>query len=168
MVDVHRRPGCPRRVASTASVVWAELGRVGHGMHDPEESPAHTDRAGAQAPIEIRDGDAVVPDAEEAASASDLLPEDPPGDAEATGDPDKKPAVAPPVPAHGEMASQAQLDEGDAAVEMAGGGGTDMAGTSTGEAETGRPGQGGTGQGTDESTMGSPEDTARAARRARR
>lgn len=67
-------------------------------------------------PLEIVDGSAAVPDADGAADADDLAPEDPPPEAAAVGNPDKKPAVAPPVPAHGEMASQEQLDEGERAV----------------------------------------------------
>jgi hypothetical protein len=120
-----------------------------------------------QAPIDIEHGDAIVPDADDAATAADLAPEDPPADAPAIGDPDKKPSVSPPVPAHGEMASQEQIREAVIAAEEAGGGGTDMGGIPTGEADTGRPGQGGTGQGTDDSTVGSPEVTAEAARAAR-
>src|SRR5688500_5942812 len=95
-----------------------------------------------QAPIEVEDGNAVVPDAEDAPTKDDLAPEDPPADAPATGDPDKKPAVSPPVPAHGEMASQEQIREAVLAAEEAGGGGTDMSHTATGEADTGREGQG--------------------------
>ena len=120
-----------------------------------------------QAPIEVERGNAVVPDAADAATADDLAPEEPPRGAPATGDPDKKPAVSPPVPAHGEMASQEQLDEGDRAVEAAGGGGTDTAGIPTGAADTGREGQGGTGQGTDDAPNGPAEQTADAMRRAR-
>ena len=70
-----------------------------------------------QAPVEVEGGDAVVPDADDAADHEDLLPEDPPADLPATGDPDKKPAVSPPVPAHGEMASQEQLREAALAAE---------------------------------------------------
>lgn len=120
-----------------------------------------------QAPIRTEGGDAVVPDAADASVAADLVPEDPPASAPATGDPDKKPSVSPPVPAHGEMASQEQLDEGDRAVEAAGGGGTDTAGIPTGAADTGREGQGGTGQGTDDAAVGSAEITADAMREAR-
>jgi hypothetical protein len=120
-----------------------------------------------QAPIEVEHGDAVVPDADEAARAEDLAPEEPPTEAPAIGDPDKKPAVSPPVPAHGEMASREQLAEGDAAVEAAGGGGTDTTGIPTGEGDTGSPGQGGTGQGTDDEAIGAPERTAEAMRAAR-
>jgi hypothetical protein len=118
--------------------------------------------------LDVEHGDASVPDSDDAADVDDLLPEDPPTDAPATGDPNKKPAVAAPVPAHGEMASQEQLDEGDEAVERAGGGGTDTAGIPTGEADTGRPGQGGSGQGTDDDTVGTPEQTADAATESRR
>jgi hypothetical protein len=122
----------------------------------------------AQAPIETEHGDAAVPDAEDAATSDDLLPEDPPADAPATGDPDKKPSVRPPVPAHGEMASQEQIREAVEAAEEAGGGGTDMGDNPTGEADTGRPGQGGTGQGTNDSTVGDPTTTGAAARDTRR
>jgi hypothetical protein len=87
--------------------------------HDDTPTDEQGDRSRQQAPIEVDHGDAVVPDADDAASVEDLVPEDPPADAPATGNPDKKPSVAPPVPAHGEMASQEQLDEGDAAVEEA-------------------------------------------------
>jgi hypothetical protein len=83
--------------------------------HDGTSGPASDAPASDQ--VQVDHGDAVVPDADEAASVADLAPEDPPADAPATGDPDKKPAVAAPVPAHGEMASQEQLDEGEAAVE---------------------------------------------------
>lgn len=121
----------------------------------------------AQAPIETDHGDAVVPDADDAATSEDLEPEDPPEDAPATGDPDKKPSVRPPVPAHGEMASREQIQEAVRAAEEVGGDGTDMGDNPTGEADTGRPGQGGTGQGTDDSTVGDPEVTATAAREAR-
>jgi hypothetical protein len=120
-----------------------------------------------QAPIEVRGGDAVVPDAEDAPTKDDLVPEDPPSDAPAIGDADKKPSVGPPVPAHGEMASHEQIREAVLAAEEAGGGGTDMSGNPAGEADTGREGQGGTGQGTDDDAIGSPEVTAHAARRAR-
>ncbi|MCU1369305.1 MAG: hypothetical protein JWO77_499 [Ilumatobacteraceae bacterium] len=120
-----------------------------------------------QAPIEIEGGSAVVPDAEDAATKEDLAPEEPSAAAPAIGDPDKKPSVGPPVPAHGEMASREQIREAVFAAEEAGGGGTDMSGIPTGEADTGREGQGGTGQGTDDSTIGSPEVTAEAARAAR-
>ena len=112
------------------------------------------------------DGNAPMPDASEAPDAEDLAPEDPPEAAPSVGNPDKKPAVAAPVPAHGEMASHEQLAEGEAAVEVAGGGGTDTSGIPTGEADTGRRGQGGTGQDTDDETIGEPERTARAAERA--
>ena len=121
-----------------------------------------------QAPIQVERGDAVVPGAEDAATAADLAPEEPPASMPATGDPNKKPAVSPPVPAHGEMASQEQLDEGDRAVEAAGGGGTDTAGIPTGAADTGREGQGGSGQGTADAANGDPEHTAEGMRRARR
>ena len=77
-----------------------------------------------QSPIEVEHGDAVVPDADDAARARDLLPEDPPADAPVTGDPDKKPAVASPVPAHGEMASQEQLREAAIAAEASEAGAT--------------------------------------------
>lgn len=117
--------------------------------------------------LHIDHGDAVVPDAEDLPTHEDLAPEDPSEAAPAIGDPDKKPAVPAPVPAHGEMASREQLREAVLAAEEAGGGGTDTSGVSTGEAETGRPGQGGSGQGTDDSTVGDPEDTAAAMRRAR-
>jgi hypothetical protein len=119
-----------------------------------------------QAPLETEDGNAVVPDAEDAATAEDLAPEEPSEAAPAIGDPDKKPSVSPPVPAHGEMASQEQIREAVIAAEEAGGGGEHVG--PTGEADTGREGQGGTGQGTDDSTVGSPETTAAAARDARR
>lgn len=131
---------------------------TGHMSPSPHDDPAT---------VEIEGGDAVVPDPEDAATSEDLVPDDPPAGAPATGDPDKKPAVAPPVPAHGEMASQEQIREAVLAAEEAGGGGADTSGIPTGEADTGRPGQGGTGQGTDDSTVGSPEVTAEAARRAR-
>lgn len=121
----------------------------------------------SQAPIEIEDGSAVVPDAEDAARAEDLAPEEPSEGAPAIGDPNKKPSVSPPVPAHGEMASREQIREAVLAAEEAGGGGTDMTGNPTGEADTGREGQGGTGQGTDDSSIGDPEVTARAMREAR-
>lgn len=121
-------------------------------------------------PTELRTehGDARLPDAEDAAEVEDLAAEDPPEGAPATGDPDKKPSVRAPVPAHGEMASQDQLAEAAEAVEAAGGGGTDVSGIPTGEADTGRPGQGGTGQGTDDEAVGPAEVTAATARRARR
>ena len=119
-----------------------------------------------QAPIEIEDGSAVVPDADDAARAEDLVPEEPSDAAPAIGDPNKKASVSPPVPAHGEMASQEQIREAVLAAEEAGGGGEDMG--PTGEADTGREGQGGTGQGTNDSAVGTPEDTAAAAEEARR
>ena len=53
-----------------------------------------------------------------------------------------------------------KLDEGERAVQRAGGGGVDTTDLPTGEADTGREGQGGTGQGTDEETVGSAERTA--------
>jgi hypothetical protein len=121
-----------------------------------------------QAPIEIMDGDAIVPDAEDAPTKDDLAPEDPSAAAPAIGDPEKTPSVGPPVPAHGEMASKKQIREAVLAAEEAGGGGTDMEGIPTGEADTGRAGRGGTGQGTDNSTVGSPEVTAHAMVRGRR
>jgi hypothetical protein len=120
-----------------------------------------------QAPIDIEGGSAVVPDADEAATKDDLVPEEPSAGAPAIGDPDKKPSVRPPVPAHGEMASQEQIREAVLAAEEAGGGGTDMSGNPTGEADTGRPGQGGAGQGTGDEAVGSPEVTAAAMRDAR-
>jgi hypothetical protein len=126
-----------------------------------------TDDPHPQAPIDIEHGSAVVPDADDAATKEDLAPEDPSDAAPAIGDPDKKPAVGPPVPAHGEMASREQIREAVLAAEEAGGGGTDMGANPTGEADTGRPGQGGSGQGTDDVSVGDPEITARAARDAR-
>lgn len=117
--------------------------------------------------LHVEGGSAVLPDADDAADLEDLAPEEPPTGAPATGDPDKKPAVPAPVAAHGEMASQDQLGLADEAVEAAGGGGTDTTGISTGEADTGRPGQGGTGQGTDDAAVGSPERTVEVAERAR-
>lgn len=59
----------------------------------------------------IEGGDAVLPDAEDAPTSDDLVPEDPPADAPVTGGADQKTAVGPPVPAHGEMASQEQIRE---------------------------------------------------------
>ena len=103
-----------------------------------------------------------LPDPDDAPSAEDLVPADPPGDAPTGDDIGRKPAVAAPVPAHGEMASAEQLDEGARAVEMAGGRDMDTAGLSTGEADTGRPGQGGIGLGTEDETIGEPEQTAAA------
>src|SRR3954469_25904497 len=112
--------------------------------------------------------DPELPDAADAARAEDLVPEDPPADAPTDRKlADHKPAVDAPVPAHGEMASMEQLDEGERAVEMAGGGGVDTDGLPTGEADTGRPGQGGTGPGTDDQTIGDPEVTAKAANASR-
>jgi hypothetical protein len=64
-----------------------------------------------------REASAPLPDADEAPDAEDLVPEAPPAEAPMVGDPDKKPAVAAPVPAHGEMASAEQLAEGEKAVE---------------------------------------------------
>src|SRR5437588_8856284 len=101
--------------------------------------------------------DPEIPDADHAATKDDLVPADPPADAPIGAPTDKKPAVAAPIPAHGEMASAEQLAEGERAVEDAGGGGVDTAGLPTGEADTGRPGQGGTGQGTDDQTINEPE-----------
>lgn len=75
----------------------------------------------SRAPIEIERGDAVVPDADDAPTSEDLVPEEPPGDAPAVGDPNKKTAVEPPVPAHGEMASQEQIREAVIAAEEADG-----------------------------------------------
>src|SRR3954462_1106012 len=106
--------------------------------------------------------DPQLPDPDEAPSAEDLVPAEPPAGATSGAPTRKKPAVGAPVPAHGEMASQEQLDEGERAVELAGGGGVDTSGIPTGEADTGRPGQGGTGQGTDDETVGAPERTAEA------
>jgi hypothetical protein len=63
------------------------------------------------------DASAPLPDADEAPDAEDLVPKAPPSEAPMVGDPDKKPAVAAPVPAHGEMASAEQLAEGEKAVE---------------------------------------------------
>ncbi len=111
--------------------------------------------------------DPELPDADNAPRADDLVPGDPPAAAPMGPSTDKKPAVAAPVPAHGEMASQQQLDEGQRAVAEAGGGGVDAAEVPTGEADTGREGQGGTGQGTDDETIESPEVTAHAAQSAR-
>lgn len=107
-----------------------------------EDAPAEGADAGSGT-----DAPAAVPDAEAAPAAAELTPDAPPTDAAATGDPDKKAAAAAPIPAHGEMASQDQLDEGERAAELAGGGGVDTTGIPTGEADTGRPGQGGSGQG---------------------
>ena len=67
--------------------------------------------------VEVVDGDAVVPDAEEAPDREDLKPADPPAAAPVEGDPDKKSAVAPPVPAHGEMASPELIREAARAAE---------------------------------------------------
>lgn len=117
--------------------------------------------------LHVEGGSAVLPDADDAPTAEDLRPEEPPAGAPAIGDPDKKAAIASPVPAHGEMASREQIREAVLAAEEEGGGGTDMGGIPTGEADTGRPGQGGTGQGTDDETVGDPEVTAEAMRRAR-
>lgn len=67
----------------------------------------------------IEGGDAVLPDAEDAPTSDDLVPEDPPADAPVTGDADQKTAVGPPVPAHGEMASREQIREAALAEEEA-------------------------------------------------
>ncbi len=67
--------------------------------------------------IVVERGNAVVPDSEDAPRKDDLLPEDPPDAMPAEGDPDKKSAVAPPVPAHGEMASREQIQEAARAAE---------------------------------------------------
>lgn len=91
-----------------------------------------------------------MPDADDAAGVADIVPDDPPADAPTIGDPDKKPAVAAPVPAHGEMASAEQLAEGAGAVDAAGGGGVpkELLGT-RGEGDRREPG------------AGDPERTAR-------
>jgi hypothetical protein len=60
-----------------------------------------------------------MPDADDALTADDLLPEDPPADAPTADPTDRKPAVKPPVPTHGEMASREQLEEGERAVDLA-------------------------------------------------
>lgn len=116
--------------------------------------------------LHTEDGSAVLPDADDAATEDDLRSEEPSSAAPAIGDPDKKTAIAPPVPAHGELASKDQIREAVLAAEEEGGG-TDMGGIPTGEADTGRPGQGGSGQGTDDDTVGDPEVTAAAMRQAR-
>ena len=103
----------------------------------------------------------------EAKSAEEMAPEDPPAEAPITETSDVKPAVEAPVDTHGEVASHEQLAEGEKAVEDAGGGGVDTSGIPTGEADSGRPGQGGTGQGTDTAATGPPEETAEAADEAR-
>lgn len=132
-------PLLARRVKPWPGIVDVEV------MPGEDEAAATTE---AVADANTGDGPASValPDADQAATAADLAPADAPAEAPAVGDPDKKPAVAAPVPAHGEVASMDQLQEGDTAVEEAGGGGVDTTGIPTGEADTGRPGQGGTGQ----------------------
>lgn len=76
----------------------------------PREDPAvHPDEASERRATPNADA---VPDADHASRAEDLLPEPPPENAPATGDPDKKSALGAPVPAHGALASTEQLDEG--------------------------------------------------------
>lgn len=60
-----------------------------------------------------------MPDPADAPTADDLLPDEPPADAPTADPTDRKPAVKPPVPTHGEMASREQLDEGERAVDLA-------------------------------------------------
>ena len=60
-----------------------------------------------------------LPDSEDAATADDLVPEDPPGDTPVRADRRTKTAVKAPVNAHGEMASAEQLAEGERAVDAA-------------------------------------------------
>jgi short-subunit dehydrogenase len=127
---------------------------------------AMADDTSSDTDLHVEGGDAVVPDAEDAATKDELVPDAPPAEAPAIGDPDKKAAVAAPVPAHGEMASKEQMREAVLAAEEAGGG-TDIGGIPTGEADTGRPGEGGTGEGGNRATEGDPEVTAAAMRRAR-
>ena len=63
--------------------------------------------------------EAELPDADDAADAEDLVPDDPPARAPRGDHDDNKPAVKAPVPAHGELASADQLAEGERAVELA-------------------------------------------------
>jgi hypothetical protein len=63
--------------------------------------------------------DPKMPDADDAPTSEDLAPPDPPEHAPTGPATNKKPAVAAPVPTHGEMASQEQLDEGERAVAEA-------------------------------------------------
>lgn len=89
--------------------------------------------------------DPELPDPEDAPRAEDLTPPEPPEGAPVAGDPDQKPAVKAPVPAHGEMASSDQLNEGERAVELAEEDGVDTSEVTIGEAGPSRPRQGGTG-----------------------
>lgn len=89
-------------------------------------------------PIKTKQGDAVVPDAEDAPTKDELMPEDPPEDAPATGDPDKKAAVPAPVPAHGEVASREQIREAALAAEEADDEDGGSSGHPTGEADADR------------------------------
>jgi hypothetical protein len=136
------------------------------GEDEPAEGAAASDatpattEAVAEADVGTGPASVTLPDAGEAATAADLAPAEPPAAAPAIGDPDKKPAVPAPVPAHGEVASMGQLQEAEEAVEAAGGGGTDTTGIPTGEADTGRPGQGGTGQEAGDAAKG-PSDRSR-------
>jgi hypothetical protein len=71
-----------------------------------------------------------MPDPEDAPSAADLVPAEAEGAATrragaGTEQDTARPAVEAPVPTHGELASEEQLDEGERAVELAGGGGVD-------------------------------------------
>lgn len=61
--------------------------------------------------VRTEHGDAQLPDAEDAPTSEDLRPEPASDDAPTTGSTNDPSAVAAPVPAHGEMASQEQLDE---------------------------------------------------------
>lgn len=60
-----------------------------------------------------------MPDPDDAPTAGDLLPEDPPENVPTADPTDRKPAVKAPVPTHGEMASREQLEEGERAVDLA-------------------------------------------------
>lgn len=78
---------------------------------DGSEAARHDHDADEIRDVDVVDGDAVLPDADEAPESDELKPGDPPAGAPAEGDPAKKSAVAPPVPAHGEMASPEQIRE---------------------------------------------------------
>jgi NADH-quinone oxidoreductase subunit C len=145
-------PLLARRVKPWPGIVDVEV-MPGEDAPATPEAVAEADTGEGPASVEL-------PDAGDAATAADLAPSEPTGDAPAVGDPDKKPAVGAPVPAHGEVASMDQLQEGDTAVEEAGGGGVDTEGIPTGEADTGRPGQGGTGQQATDAAKG-PSDRTR-------
>lgn len=87
-------------------------------MSKPEQqSPDQSNPDQPSRDVEVQRGDAVVPDSADAPRKDDLVPEDPPDALPAEGDPDATSAVAPPIPAHGEMASPELIREATRAAE---------------------------------------------------